>query len=86
MMIAASNAMCAQIVCGFVPFVVEQEFNENGFSWFCHALLLATCDEQQSSSMTIGWGDIDTLWLKTAALGLHTEYIGEMVNVWKKEP
>ena len=56
-----------------MPFAVEQEFNENGFSWFRHALLLAAGDEQQSNAMTIGWGGIGTLWGKTAV----TVYVAE---------
>ena len=73
MMIAASNVMSAQTEHGFVPFAVEQEFNENGFSWFRHALILAAGDEQKSNAMTIGWGGIGTLWRKTAV----TVYVAE---------
>ncbi len=73
MMIAASNVMSAQTEHGFVPFAVEQEFNENGFSWFRHALLLAAGDKQQSNAMTIGWGGVGTLWGKTAI----TIYVAE---------
>ena len=74
MMIAASNVMTAQTEHGFVPFAVEQNFSENGYSWFRHALLLAAGDEQQSNAMTIGWGGIGTLWGKTAV----TVYVAEM--------
>ena len=109
--------MWAQTEYGFREIAVEQDFTENGFNWYRHALLLAAGDEQQSNAMTIGWGGIGTLWRKTAVTvyvaqmrytkqfmdnsqyfkddvpkqmyanfpaGLHTMYIGEVVNAWKK--
>lgn len=65
--------MTAQTQHGFSPIAVEQDFNDNGFNWFRHALLLAAGDQQQSNAMTIGWGGIGTLWRKTAV----TVYVAE---------
>ena len=69
----APLAMSAQSEHGFKAIAVEQEFAENGFSWFRHALLLAAGDNKQSNAMTIGWGGIGTLWRKTAV----TVYVAE---------
>ena len=66
--------MWAQTEYGFREIAVEQDFTENGFNWYRHALLLAAGDEQQSNAMTIGWGGIGTLWRKTAV----TVYVAEM--------
>lgn len=66
-------AMSAQTDHGFKAITVEADFADNGFSWFRHALLLAAGNEQQSNSMTIGWGGIGTLWGKTAI----TVYVAE---------
>lgn len=63
----------AQSEYGFKTMAVEEEFAENGFNWFRHALLLAAGDKQQSNAMTIGWGGIGTLWRKTAV----TVYVAE---------
>lgn len=70
----APMAMSAQNEHGFKAIAVEQDFAENGFNWFRHALLLAAGNEQQSNAMTIGWGGIGTLWGKTAV----TVYVAEM--------
>ncbi len=56
LMVAAPGAVAAQTEHGFKPIAVEQDFNENGFNWFRHALLLAAGNERQSNAMTIGWG------------------------------
>lgn len=69
----APFTMSAQSEYGFKTIAVEQEFAENGFNWFRHALLLAAGDERQSNAMTIGWGGIGTLWRKTAV----TVYVAE---------
>ncbi|MBQ1725589.1 MAG: flavin reductase [Muribaculaceae bacterium] len=69
----APATMSAQTEHGFKAMAVEQDFTENGFNWFRHALLLAAGNEQQSNAMTIGWGDIGTLWRKTAV----TVYVAE---------
>lgn len=66
-------AMMAQTEHGFKAIAVEQDFTENGFNWYRHALLLAAGDKQQSNAMTIGWGGIGTLWRKTAV----TVYVAE---------
>lgn len=66
-------AISAQTQYGFKAIAVEQDFTENGFNWFKHALLLAAGNEQQSNAMTIGWGGIGTLWRKTAV----TVYVAE---------
>lgn len=66
-------AMLAQTEQGFKAIAVEQDFADNGFNWFRHALLLAAGNEQQSNAMTIGWGSIGTLWRKTAV----TVYVAE---------
>lgn len=66
--------MWAQTEYGFREIAVEQDFTENGFNWYRHALLLAAGDEQQSNAMTIGWGGIGTLWRKTAV----TVYVAQM--------
>ena len=42
----------------FVPFDVQQEFEENGFSFFTHNLVLCVGDTTESNAMTIGWGAI----------------------------
>ncbi len=73
LMVAAPGAVAAQTEHGFKPIAVEQDFNENGFNWFRHALLLAAGNERQSNAMTIGWGGIGTLWRKTAV----TVYVAE---------
>lgn len=65
--------MSAQTEYGFKAIAVEQDFTDNGFNWFRHALLLAAGDKQQSNAMTIGWGGIGTLWRKTAV----TVYVAE---------
>lgn len=70
----APVTLSAQSEHGFKAVAVEQDFTENGFNWFRHALLLAAGDEQQSNAMTIGWGGIGTLWRKTAV----TVYVAEM--------
>lgn len=72
-MALAPMAMMAQTEYGFKAIAVEQDFAENGFNWYRHALLLAAGDEQQSNAMTIGWGGIGTLWRKTAV----TVYVAE---------
>ncbi len=69
----APLALSAQSEYGFKAIAVEQEFADNGFNWFRHALLLAAGDEQHSNAMTIGWGGIGTLWRKTAV----TVYVAE---------
>lgn len=69
----APLAMSAQTEYGFKAIAVEQDFTDNGFNWFRHALLLAAGDKQQSNAMTIGWGEIGTLWRKTAV----TVYVAE---------
>ena len=69
----APLAMSAQTEYGFKAIAVEQDFTDNGFNWFRHALLLAAGDKQQSNAMTIGWGGIGTLWRKTAV----TVYVAE---------
>lgn len=73
LMAIAPVAMMAQTEYGFKSIAVEQDFNENGFNWYRHALLLAAGDKQQSNAMTIGWGGIGTLWRKTAV----TVYVAE---------
>ena len=58
---------------------------ENGFQWFHDAELLAAGDKEKSNAMTIGWGGIGTLWGRTAlTAGVHSMYIGEVINAWKK--
>lgn len=74
LMALAPVAMMAQTEYGFREIAVEQDFTENGFNWYRHALLLAAGDEQQSNAMTIGWGGIGTLWRKTAV----TVYVAQM--------
>ena len=74
LMALAPMAMMAQTEYGFKAIAVEQDFTENGFNWYRHALLLAAGDEKQSNAMTIGWGGIGTLWRKTAV----TVYVAEM--------
>ena len=69
----APTAISAQTEHGFKAITVEQDFSDNGFNWFRHALLLAAGDKQQSNAMTIGWGGIGTLWGKTAV----TVYVAE---------
>ena len=73
LMAIAPLAMNAQTEHGFKAIAVEQDFTENGFNWYRHALLLAAGDEHQSNAMTIGWGGIGTLWRKTAV----TVYVAE---------
>lgn len=73
LMAFAPLAMRAQSEYGFKAMAVEQEFGDNGFSWFRHALLLAAGDNVQSNAMTIGWGAIGTLWRKTTL----TVYVAE---------
>lgn len=73
LMAIAPVAMMAQTEYGFKSIAVEQDFNENGFNWYRHALLLAAGDNKQSNAMTIGWGGIGTLWRKTAV----TVYVAE---------
>ena len=74
LMAIAPLAMSAQVEHGFKDIAVEQNFAENGFNWFRHALLLAAGNERQSNAMTIGWGGIGTLWHKPAV----TVYVAEM--------
>lgn len=69
----APVAVLAQTEHGFKAVAVEQDFADNGFNWFRHALLLAAGDKVQSNAMTIGWGGIGTLWRKTAV----TVYVAE---------
>ena len=69
----APSAVLAQTEHGFKAVAVEQDFADNGFNWFRHALLLAAGDKVQSNAMTIGWGGIGTLWRKTAV----TVYVAE---------
>ena len=69
----APLAMSPQTEYGFKAIAVEQDFTDNGFNWFRHALLLAAGDHKQSNAMTIGWGGIGTLWRKTAI----TVYVAE---------
>ena len=73
LMTLAPMSMMAQTEYGFKAIAVEQDFTENGFNWYRHALLLAAGDEQRSNAMTIGWGGIGTLWRKTAV----TVYVAE---------
>lgn len=73
LVVTATHVACAQTEHGFVSFAVQRDFDENGFNWFRHALLLAAGDEQQSNAMTIGWGGIGTLWGRTAV----TVYVAE---------
>ena len=63
----------AQEENGFVKFDVQENFHENGFSWFHDALLLAAGDKERSNAMTIGWGGIGTLWGRTSM----TVYVAE---------
>lgn len=42
----------------FKPFNVQEEFVENGFSWFTRNLILCVGDSTESNAMTIGWGAI----------------------------
>ena len=69
----APLAMSAQTEYGFKAIAVEQDFTDNSFNWFRHALLLAAGDHKHSNAMTIGWGGIGTLWRKTAV----TVYVAE---------
>lgn len=69
----APLAMSAQTEYGFKAIAVEQDFTDNGFNWFRHALLLAAGDHKHSNAMTIGWGGIGTLWRKSAV----TVYVAE---------
>lgn len=69
----APVAVLGQTEHGFKAVAVEQDFADNGFNWFRHALLLAAGDKVQSNAMTIGWGGIGTLWRKTAV----TVYVAE---------
>ena len=73
LMTLAPSTVWAQSEYGFKPVTLEQDFVDNGFSWFRHALLLAAGDREQSNAMTIGWGGIGTLWRKTAV----TVYVAE---------
>lgn len=73
LMMMAPVVVSAQTENGFNKIAVEQDFAENGFNWFHHALLLCAGDKQQSNAMTIGWGSIGTLWRKTAV----TVYVAE---------
>lgn len=73
LMMMAPVVVSAQTENGFNEIAVEQDFAENGFNWFRHALLLCAGDKQQSNAMTIGWGGIGTLWRKTAV----TVYVAE---------
>ncbi len=73
LMTLAPSTVWAQSEHGFKPMTVEQDFADNGFSWFRHALLLAAGNREQSNAMTIGWGSIGTLWRKTAV----TVYVAE---------
>ena len=73
LMTLAPSTVWAQSEYGFKPVTLEQDFVDNGFSWFRHALLLAAGDREQSNAMAIGWGGIGTLWRKTAV----TVYVAE---------
>ena len=72
MMMAVTPAF-AQEENGFKKFNVREDFTENGFQWFHDAELLAAGDKEKSNAMTIGWGDIGTLWGRTAL----TVYVAE---------
>ncbi len=47
---------------GYKPFDIVKEFTDNGFQWFRDAQLLAAGNKDKSNAMTIGWGNIGTLW------------------------
>ena len=72
-MTLTSLTSLAQAEHGFKEFSVEQDFTDNGFSWFRHDLLLAAGNATQSNAMTIGWGSLGTLWRKTTV----TVYVAE---------
>ena len=73
MMLFATMSVSAQEENGFKKFNVREDFAENGFQWFHDAELLAAGDREKSNAMTIGWGEIGTLWGRTAL----TVYVAE---------
>ena len=72
-MLFAAMSVSAQEENGFKKFNVREDFAENGFQWFHDAELLAAGDREKSNAMTIGWGEIGTLWGRTAL----TVYVAE---------
>ena len=63
----------AQEENGFKKFDVVEDFTDNGFQWFRDAQLLCAGNKESSNAMTIGWGNIGTLWGHTAL----TVYVAE---------
>ena len=63
----------AQEENGFKKFDVVKDFTDNGFQWFRDAQLLAAGNKEKSNAMTIGWGEIGTLWGRTSM----TVYVAE---------
>ena len=88
LMFMASIPAFAQEENGFKKFNVREDFTENGFQWFHDAELLAAGDKEKSNQ-----APFDPQYFKSDApkqmyanfpAGIHSMYIGEVVNAWKK--
>lgn len=56
---------------------VDEEWNENPFTWFKgQGLLLAVGDSISNNAMTIGWGSLGNVWSKIG-LNTVTVYVAE---------
>ena len=69
-MMVAPSKMSAQEDNGFKKFSVEEAFEDNGFQWFR--------DPQNFKS------DVPKNMYGHFPAGVHSMYIGEVVNAWKK--
>lgn len=61
----------------FVPLNVDENWDENPFTWFKgHGLLLASGDSLNNNAMTIGWGALGNIWRQIGA-NTVTVYVAE---------
>lgn len=61
-LLLGATTMNAQKENGFKKINVQQDFAENGFSYFTGAPILAAGDSVKHNAMTIGWGAIGNVW------------------------
>ena len=83
----------AQEENGFKKFNVREDFTENGFQWFHDAELLCAGDKAQALGLHTAYTANGTPYFKSDApkkmyanfpAGIHSMYIGEVINAWKK--
>ena len=66
-----------KVTKSFRPLNVDEEWDENPFTWFKgQGLLLAVGDSINNNAMTIGWGSLGNVWSKIG-LNTVTVYVAE---------